>query len=98
MQATALNQRRERFRDPRVRQAVALCFDFEWTKRNLFYVAYQQSQSTFEKSAYRAQDLSSTAELAPLEPFRRSIPNEAFGEVVLQPRSDGSGHDRKLLG
>ena len=36
MQATAVNQRRERFRDTRVRRAIALCFDFEWTRRNLF--------------------------------------------------------------
>jgi len=31
MQAMAVNLRRERFRDVRVRRAIALCFDFEWT-------------------------------------------------------------------
>ncbi|PWK68396.1 extracellular solute-binding protein [Aminobacter sp. AP02] len=98
MQATAINQRRERFRDPRVRRAMALCFDFEWTNRNLFYGAYQRSQSTFEKSTYRAEGLPSAAELALLEPFRGRIPEETFGEAVLQPPSDGSGRDRKLLG
>ena len=36
MQAVAVNQRRERFRDARVRQAIGMCFDFEWTNRNLF--------------------------------------------------------------
>ena len=70
MQATAINQRRERFRDPRVRRAIALCFDFEWTNRNLFYGAYERSQSTFEKSDFRAEGLPSPAELALLEPFR----------------------------
>lgn len=98
MQATALNQRRERFRDPRVRRGIALCFDFEWTNRNLFYGAYERSQSTFEKSAYRSEGLPTPAELALLEPFRGRIPDEAFGEAVLQPPSDGSGRDRKLLG
>ncbi|AWC25746.1 Nickel-binding periplasmic protein precursor [Aminobacter sp. MSH1] len=98
MQALALNQRRERFRDARVRQAIALCFDFEWTNRNLFYGAYERSQSTFEKSAYRAEGLPTPEELALLEPFRGRIPDEAFGEAVLQPPSDGSGRDRKLLG
>ena len=48
MQAVAVNQRRERFRDLRVRQAIGLCFDFEWTRRNLFYGAYERSQSCFE--------------------------------------------------
>jgi microcin C transport system substrate-binding protein len=47
MQAHAINQRRERFRDARVRQAIGLCFDFEWTRRNLFYGSYERSQSVF---------------------------------------------------
>ncbi len=98
MQATALNQRRSRFRDPRVRQAVALCFDFEWTNRNLFYGLYQRSDSAFERSVYKAEGLPSPAELALLEPLRGAIPDTAFGEAVTQPRSDGSGRDRKLLG
>lgn len=97
MQALAVNQRRERFRDPRVRRAIALCFDFEWTNRNLFYDAYQRSQSTFERSDFRAEGLPSQAELALLEPLRGKIPDEAFGEAVVQPASDGSGRDRKLL-
>ena len=33
MQASAFNTRRPQFRDRRVRDAIALCFDFEWTKR-----------------------------------------------------------------
>jgi microcin C transport system substrate-binding protein len=98
MQATALNQRRERFRDQRVRRAIALCFDFEWTNRNLFYGAYQRSHSTFERSDYRAEGMPSPAELALLEPLRGKIPEEAFGEAVMQPASDASGRDRKLLG
>ena len=97
MQATAVNQRRERFRDPRVRRAMALCFDFEWTRRNLFYGAYERSNSCFERSDYKAEGLPSPQELALLEPFRATLPPEAFGEAVTQPASDGSGRDRKLL-
>ena len=98
MQATALNQRRERFRDPRVRKAIAMCFDFEWARRNLFYGSYERSQSCFERSDYRAGGPPSPEELALLEPLRGKIPDEAFGEAVIQPISDGSGRDRKLLG
>lgn len=97
MQAWALNQRRERFRDPRVREAVAHCFDFEWTNANLFYDAYARSQSTFEKSEFKAEGMPSDKELALLEPLRGQIPETAFGEAVLQPVSDGSGRDRSLL-
>ncbi len=39
----------------------------------------------------------STAELALLEPFRDQLPEAVFGEAVMQPVSDGSGNDRKLL-
>lgn len=97
MQASALNQRRERFRDVRVRKAIALCFDFEWTKRNLFYDSYERSQSSFAKSDYEAQGLPSADELALLEPLRGRIPEAAFGEAVTQAVSDGSGRDRRLL-
>jgi microcin C transport system substrate-binding protein len=97
MQATAVNQRRERFRDPRVRQAIALCFDFEWTRRTLFYGAYERSNSCFERSDYKADGPPSPQELALLEPLRAELPPESFGEAVTQPASDGSGRDRKLL-
>lgn len=98
MQATAVNQRREHFRDSRVRQAIALCFDFEWTRRNFFYGSYERSQSCFEKSDFRAEGLPSPQELALLEPLRDQLPVEVFGEAVVQAVSDGSGRDRKLLG
>ncbi len=98
MQAIAINQRRERFRDVRVRRALDLCFDFEWTKRTLFAGSYERSQSNFERSDFRAEGLPSPQELALLEPFRTELPLQVFGEAVLQPVSDGSGRDRKLLG
>lgn len=98
MQAVALNQRRPQFRDERVRRAIARCFDFEWMKRALFYGSYERSQSNFERSDYKAEGLPSPEELALLEPFRTELPPEVFGEAVTQPLSDGSGHDRKLLG
>lgn len=98
MQATAVNQRREQFRDPRVRQAIGLCFDFEWTRRNFFYGSYERSQSCFEQSDFRAKGPPSPGELALLEPLRDQIPAEAFGEAVMQDVSNGSGRDRKLLG
>ena len=98
MQAVAINQRRERFRDVRVRRALDLCFDFEWTKRTLFSGSYDRSQSNFERSDFRADGLPSPQELALLEPFRAELPPEVFGEAVVQPVSDGSGRDRKLLG
>jgi len=97
MQAWAVNQRRERFRDARVREAIAHCFDFEWTNRNLFYDAYARAQSCFEKSDFKAEGTPTPEELALMEPLRAHIPEQAFGEAVMQPVSDGSGRDRTML-
>jgi microcin C transport system substrate-binding protein len=98
MQGWALNQRRQQFADIRVRQAIASCFDFEWTNKSLFYGLYERSQSCFQNSEFMAQGLPTAAELALLEPLRDEIPDEAFGQAVLQPVSNASGRDRKLLG
>ncbi|QPC88589.1 ABC transporter substrate-binding protein [Mesorhizobium sp. NBSH29] len=98
MQAVALNQRRPQFRDARVRRAVALCFDFQWVRRTLFFGAYDRSQSTFERSDFKAVGLPSPEELALLEPLRDKVPPEAFGPAIEQAVSDGSGRDRKMLG
>ncbi|TCQ81918.1 microcin C transport system substrate-binding protein [Ochrobactrum sp. BH3] len=95
MQAWAVNQRRERFRDPRVREAINLCFDFEWTNANLFYDTYQRSQSNFNGSDFQAVGLPTADELKVLERYRGKIPEAAFGEVSVIAVSDGTGRDRK---
>ncbi|MBW8638074.1 extracellular solute-binding protein [Hoeflea sp. WL0058] len=97
MQAWPVNQRRARFSDWRVRQAINLCFDFRWTNDKIFYNAYERSQSLFEKSEFVATGMPTDAELAILEPLRERLPEAAFGEAVTQPVSDGSGRDRALL-
>lgn len=92
-----LNLRREKFEDIRVRQAMNLAFDFEWTNKNLFYGLYDRTKSFFELSPLMAEGLPSPEELALLEPYRASLRPDVFGEPVTPPVSDGSGQDRKLL-
>jgi microcin C transport system substrate-binding protein len=92
-----INTRRDKFSDPRVRQALGYAFDFEWSNQNLFYGLYTRTQSFFENSDMKAEGLPTEAELALLEPFRDQLPEAAFGEAVVQPVSDGSGNDRRLL-
>ncbi|HEX2017953.1 MAG TPA: extracellular solute-binding protein [Aurantimonas sp.] len=96
-QCWALNQRRERFADARVRHAINMCFDFEWTNANLLFGQRTHSNSPFQSSEFVAEGMPSQAELALLEPLRASVPEEVFGEVWVQPVSDGSGLDRRLL-
>ena len=97
MQGWWLNTRREKFRDPRVREAVGLAFDFEWTNQNLMFGAYRRTASFFENSDMKADGKPSPEELALLEPWRGKVPDEVFGEPFSPPRSDGSGQDRNLL-
>ena len=92
-----INTRREKFSDPRVREALTLAFDFEWTNKNLFYGLYRRTSSFFENSPMRAEAPPGAAEIALLEPFRDVLPATAFGEAVTAPMSDGSGQDRQKL-
>ena len=92
-----INLRRAKFQDIRVRQAMNLAFDFEWTNRNLFFGLYDRTASFFELSPLKAEGLPKPDELALLEPYRAQLRPEVFGEAVLPPVSDGSGQDRKLL-
>jgi microcin C transport system substrate-binding protein len=91
------NLRREKFQDIRVRQALNLAFDYEWTNKNLFFSLYKRTASFFELSPLKAEGLPPPDELALLEPFRKTLRPEVFGEAIVPPVSDGSGQDRKLL-
>ena len=97
IQAWYPNGRRTKFSDPRTRQAIGLCFDFEWTNRNIFYQAYQRGQSYFEKSEFAAMGPPNAEELALLDPFRDQLPEAVFVATVPAPISNGSGRDRVLL-
>ncbi len=96
-QGWMLNTRRENLRDPRVREALALAFDFEWTNKNIMFSSYDRTHSYFQNSDMMAQGLPTPEEIALLEPYRGKVPDEVFGEPWTPPVSDGSGQDRKLL-
>jgi microcin C transport system substrate-binding protein len=92
-----INTRRDRFKDPRVREALNYAFDFEWTNKTIMYGSYARTHSVFQNSDMMAVGPPSPEELALLEPFRDRVPNEVFGLPFLPPVSDGSGQDRALL-
>jgi len=92
-----INTRREKFRDPRVREALIQAFDFEWTNKTIMYGAYKRTVSPFQNSDMVAEGPPSPEELKLLEPFRGQVPDEVFGQPFLPPVSDGSGQDRTLL-
>ena len=91
------NTRRDKFKNPKLREALILAFDFEWTNQSIMYGAYKRTHSVFQNSDLMAVGKPGAEELALLEPFRGRIPEDALGEPFLPPVSDGSGQDRALL-
>jgi microcin C transport system substrate-binding protein len=91
------NTRRDKLKDPRVREAVGCAFDFEWTNKTVMYGAYARTHSPFQNSDMMANGPPTLEELKLLEPFRGQVPDEVFGAPFVPPVSDGSGQDRTLL-
>ncbi|MCL7462017.1 extracellular solute-binding protein [Pseudomonas sp. NW5] len=91
MQGFLFNLRRPLFKDARVREALGLLFDFEWTNRQLFHNAYVRTHSYFENSELAARGLPTAEELTLLEPWRAQLPAAVFEAEYQAPQSDGSG-------
>ena len=91
MQGFVFNIRKPMFQDVRVRKAISLLLDFEWSNKQLFNGAYTRTRSYFENSDMAATGLPSPAELAILEPLRGRIPDEAFTQAFAPAKTDASG-------
>src|SRR4051812_13128997 len=89
--------RRDIFKARRIREALGLAFDFEWTNQNIMFGLYRRLTSFFENSEMKAIGPPGPEELRLLEPFRGKVSDEVFGEPFVPPVSDGSGSDRNLL-
>ncbi|WP_018632350.1 extracellular solute-binding protein [Neomegalonema perideroedes] len=93
-----LNMRRPHLADARVREALDLAFDFEWSNKTLFHELYQRTTSFFQNSGLEAEGLPSPGELALLEPFRDQLPAAVFDEpAYVPPVTDGSGRNREAM-
>ena len=97
VQMFVLNLRREKFQDIRVRHAMDLAFDFEWTNKTLFFSLYERTNSMFENSVMAARQPPSNAELALLGKWRGQVPDEVFATPFRAPVTDGSGRIRGNL-
>ncbi|AZM95829.1 extracellular solute-binding protein [Vreelandella venusta] len=73
MQAFVFNLRKEKFQNPKVREALSLTFDFPWLNTNIFYGTYRRTESFFQNSEMEATGTPSEEELALLEPFREAL-------------------------
>ena len=96
-QGLFINTRRASFTDIRVRQALGLLFDFEWTNRALFSGAYQRAASYYPNSEFTASGLPTGREWLLLSPFKDKLPAALFTEPFAPPQTDGTGLPRETL-
>ena len=90
-QGFVFNLKQPMFRDRRVRQALAMLWDFEWSNRQMMRNLYIRQQSVFSNTPLAARALPDAQELKLLEPLRGQIPDEVFSQVYSAPVTDGSG-------
>jgi microcin C transport system substrate-binding protein len=93
-QGFVFNLDRPKFQDRRVRQALAMLWDFEWTNKQMMRNVYVRQNSYFSNSDLAATELPTESELKILDPLRGQVPPEVFTTVFHTPKTDGTGFIR----
>ncbi len=92
------NMRRDKFQDPRVREALAIMFNFEWANKALFFDQYRRTTSFWEGSVMKADGPPTPEELALLEPLRADLPESVFADpAYVPPVWSSESADRRAL-
>ncbi len=97
MQGFVYNIRRSVFADPKVREALAYAFDFEWSNKQFAYGDYIRTNSYFDNSEMASSGLPDGRELEILEAYRGKIPEEVFTKEYKMPVTGGTGRNRTAL-
>lgn len=92
------NLRLEKFQDPRVREAIGLPFNFEWSNEALFFGLYARVQSFWANSPMEASGPPSPEEVAILEPLAEHFPDDILtADAVSWPESSVRQLDRRAI-
>lgn len=94
-----MNMDRPQFQDPRVREAVQLAFNFEWTNESLQYGLFQQRDSFWEGTPLEAKGIPEGPELEILQSLGDKInPDMLTSEPVSAHTSEADRqNDRRNL-
>ena len=97
-----LNQRRDMFKDRRVRKALSLALNFDQMNETLFFDQYKRINTYFGGQELSSSGLPEGRELEILEAYRGKIPDEVFTDPFANPvyesRRDERKHLRQALG
>ncbi|RVL45447.1 ABC transporter substrate-binding protein, partial [Sinorhizobium meliloti] len=92
------NTRRPMFDNIKLRQGLALVFDFEWVNKNLFDGAYTRTQSYWQNSSLSFLGVAAdNRELDLMGDVRERINPAILDGSYRLPVTDGSGRDRNVL-
>lgn len=92
------NTRLQKFKDPTVRRALAMLYDFEWANRNMFAGRFTRTMSFWQGSELSALGHPATdREKALLSPYPGRVPADVMDGTWRPPVTDGSGQDRRVL-
>ncbi len=92
-QAFVFNLRKPEWQDPRVREAVRMMFNFEWSNETLFFGSYERVNSFWENSDLEATGTPTEGELALLRPLVEEglLPETILtDEAVMAPANDAA--------
>lgn len=97
-QILAMNLRRDKFKDIRIRKALSLAYDFEELNRTVYYDQYARVSSYFQGSPSLTPTGSPTGqELEMLESIRDLVPEQVFGPAYEPPKTKGDGRNRRQM-
>lgn len=95
MEGFVFNLRKAIFRDARLREAIAMMYDFEWINANFYSGLYARTESYFGESDYASTGRpASAAERAFLLKFPGAVRGDILEGCWRPVRHDGSGRDR----
>ncbi|SMD10144.1 extracellular solute-binding protein [Rhizobium sp. RU36D] len=79
------NLRREKFADPKVREALNYAFDFEELRRTIFFNSYERIDSFFFRTDLASSGLPQGRELEILNEVKDLVPAKVFTEAYTNP-------------
>lgn len=82
------NQRKDKFKDRRVRKALTTVYDHAWSNKNLFFNQYTRLRSFFGDGAMAAKGVPKGRELEILNQYRDQLPPEVFTKEYNPPSTD----------
>ena len=97
-QSFIINLRKDKFKDIRVRKAIGLMFNFEWSNKTLFYDLYARINSFWENSDMAATGKPLKDELIILNSLKNTLPSGIIDSDVAEVSVSSTKQlDRKNL-